>query len=592
MIARSVAEQPVSKLSTLLLDLWSWGELSTPMLQKIAAAAEDDGLDIKDIKKLASLGSRGLYPGNMHVELTNHLRPSNLVQQCSSMVVFYKNTNVLKGGIVSGRVPILLPHELFAIMWREYRESFCECLFGNQPDRIAKFWTAMEKSAYFKQHPMSTRLDLKERGIPLSLHGDGVSIVGINKTWTKSVDAYSWSSIIGQGSLKSTNFLIFVEYWKLLVQTAGMDTHMRLMKLLQWSFYWLSIGKWPTRDEHGVQYPPDSVEARRASEDPFLAGGYYGVLYLVKGDLEHMHKAFDFKAAGGADRCSCCQANTSDVPWTDCRAGAAWEATIWSDEDWRHDNPNRNPIFQLPGIGISAFLPDVMHCVYLGSYQYCFGSVIQFLAYHKMARSPEANCVQLWSDLKAEYHSLKTKHQLSDLKVSKFYKGPGAFPILKGRAAELRHLPHPLLKVFMKYMGDNDIDRRIVLILQMACQMEDIITDHMHLYVWPSNIVDIYQKAVRVFVQCNQSLAHDFHGDGLYLFHMTIKYHYMIHIALRARDINPTLGWCFSGESMMKKVKDICSNSHRGSPPLVASVKSMQKYAFGLGLQLHKGMWS
>lgn len=186
------------------------------------------------------------------------------------------------------------------------------------------------------------------------------------------------------------------------------------------------------------------------------------------------------------------------------------------------------------------------------------------------------------------YQVCNTECRLDDLKVSKYYRGADKFPLLKGRAAELRHLPHPLLGVFRLHMDRaSDVDRKIELLLQMACQMEDIITDHRHLYAWPEDVSSAYLKAIRVFVQCNQSLGHEFHERGKFLFHMTMKYHYMLHIGLRARHLNPTLGWCFSGETMMKRVKGLCASSHKGSTPLRATQKVFEKYCFGLGLALH-----
>lgn len=591
-IARAFASAgQASKLATLLLDLWCWGELSTPMVQRIAAAGKSDGIECVDLVKLADLGTEGMYPGNMHRELVNQLRPSSIQQHCSTLRVYYKSTKRVLGGVVEANVPVVLPHELFAIMYSNYREAFDKHILGGDPQNICRFWCDMEGSAYFEQHPMKKRLNLKERAVPLALHGDGVSIVGVNKTWTKSVDAYSWSSLLGSGPLTSTNFLVFIEYLKLMLETVAMNTHDNFSKLLAWSFYWLSIGKWPTRDVHGNEYPPDSMEAIRARDNPMLAGGYYGLLYLVRADLEHMTKAFGFQSTGESDKCSCCGANTSDLPWTDCRELAAWLATVWTDADWRAAYPNRHPIFKLPGMGISAFIPDIMHCVYLGAYQYCFGSIIQYLSHHKLHGSPDQNCLQLWQDLRDVYKEMKTPSQLDDLKVTKYFR-QNQFPLLKGRAAEMRHLPRPLLAVFSKHMDPtSDTDKKIVLILQMCCQMEDIISDHKHMYKWPAEISEIYAKAIRVFVQCNQSLGHFFHARGLFLFHMTIKYHYMMHIAERARDINPILGWCFAGETMMKRVKDIARNSHRGSAPIRASIKVMEKYCFGLGFQLHGRVW-
>ena len=42
--------QKESKLGVLLIERWCWGSLSLPALQRLAAAAEEDGLDMPLIR--------------------------------------------------------------------------------------------------------------------------------------------------------------------------------------------------------------------------------------------------------------------------------------------------------------------------------------------------------------------------------------------------------------------------------------------------------------------------------------------------------------------------------------------------------------
>lgn len=392
-----------SHLARLLLNLWSWGEISTPLLQKIAKAAVDDGIRLRDLESLAHLGSTGAYPGNMHRELCSKLKESVVSSSQSTIEVVYKNVRGSFGAFLRRHVPILLPHELFSAIYHKYPEAFVSSILGGGPHNIKEFWSAMRGSRYFANHPFAARRDLQSKGVPLALHGDGVSVVGVKKTWCKSVDAYSWSSLLAKGELITTNFLVFIGYWQLMLSQPDLNTHNTFSKLLAWSFYWLAVGKWPTRDVHGNPYPEHSPQARRAREQVYLAGGYYGVLYIIRGDLEHMHKAYNFPSAGAGERCACCKANTSDIPWTDARRDALWTGTVWSEETWRASFENPNPIFELPGVSILSFIPDVMHCVYLGAYQYCFGSIIQYLTHVKMPAGADANCQKLWEQIKEQY---------------------------------------------------------------------------------------------------------------------------------------------------------------------------------------------
>ena len=151
-------------------------------------------------------------------------------------------------------------------------------------------------------------------------------------------------------------------------------------KKLAWSFYWLFIGKWPSRDEENRLYDKDSSAGKLGGTT--LAGGFYGVLWIIKGDLEHVAKAYKFPWASAASPCACCQANSSDKPWTDGRLQTAeWTKSIWTNASWAAAHPEPHPLFKiLPGVGVQAFVPDVMHTTYLGCYQYLFGSVLKSLS--------------------------------------------------------------------------------------------------------------------------------------------------------------------------------------------------------------------
>ena len=75
--AAPVAE---SVLAALLLEWTAWGLISFPMLQKVAAAAQDDGLNNPDIDRLASLGGEHSHPIKMWCGVLAQLRKRGLPQ--------------------------------------------------------------------------------------------------------------------------------------------------------------------------------------------------------------------------------------------------------------------------------------------------------------------------------------------------------------------------------------------------------------------------------------------------------------------------------------------------------------------------------
>ena len=83
---RDAASEP-SHLALLLKQLWAWGDLSAPAIQKIAAAAEKDGATSPEIKALASMGGSGAYPGNAHRDLVQRLPRAALADVLSHVRV-------------------------------------------------------------------------------------------------------------------------------------------------------------------------------------------------------------------------------------------------------------------------------------------------------------------------------------------------------------------------------------------------------------------------------------------------------------------------------------------------------------------------
>ena len=95
-------------------------------------------------------------------------------------------------------------------------------------------------------------------------------------------------------------------------------------------------------------------------------------------------QAYGFPSPTSKEPCACCRANSDDVPWTDGRPAAQWLTRVWGNDDWIAAHPDRHQLFKLPGVGITTFIPDVMHVLHLGCYQYVFGSELKYVSHHAM----------------------------------------------------------------------------------------------------------------------------------------------------------------------------------------------------------------
>lgn len=309
------------------------------------------------------------------------------------------------GGMIKTVHQLLLPHQLFHVMFTYHGDVFVDRLLGGNEKTITDFWTAMANHPGYGPHPLRRRPDHKTRCIPIALHGDGVPVAGVGKSWSKSMDAYSWASLLCTGSVSKYLFLIYALFPKLVLCLPNQNSVDEFFRVLSWSLYWMFLGVWPKRDHKGAEYPRESVLGKRAGQP--LAGGYYCVLWCLRGDLEHMCKVYGFPYWNTATPCGLCAADRSDKPWTDCRPTARWRASIWKDDAWRAAGLNRHILFDLPGASVVLFIPDVMHTLHLGVYQYYLGSILELLTTHMLPKSAQENLDIVWTMVQQYYKARK-----------------------------------------------------------------------------------------------------------------------------------------------------------------------------------------
>eukprot|EP00969_Alexandrium_andersonii_P031097 1357461-Alexandrium_andersonii.AAC.1 len=191
------AEHPPrqSKLARKLLDRWSWGLLSAPMVQELASCAVEDGAQGEDLLVLSKLGSQGRYPNKCHKELMDKLRPTSITDVLGKISVFYMYGKMVK----QINQEILLPHELFAQLYAKHKDQFMVSMCGGSQGNIEQYWEAMKDHPALPGHPLLLRRDYKKFAIPVAIHGDAVEVSGVGKAWSKSLEVYSWSSMLGKG---------------------------------------------------------------------------------------------------------------------------------------------------------------------------------------------------------------------------------------------------------------------------------------------------------------------------------------------------------------------------------------------------------
>ena len=505
-----------SALATLLVQEWAWGNISTPMLQKVAEAACADGARHPHLDKLSAIGSHGRHPGNTHRDLLRLLKAPIVPAALTDWNVWMK-LPFMKTAQMSQK--FVLPHALFSHIYSHDFGLFEQVFLGGNQDRLVEFWSQVGTTKHYESSHIVTRPDHKTRCIPLGLHGDGVTVTGVGRSWGKQADVYSWTSLLAAGPSKMVIFLIWACYQQNLSVADDKNTMDEFWAMLVWSLKALERGMWPTHDHNGVEISGGPAGS--------LAGGYYGTMWCLKGDLDYFAKCLHLENANSNTPCMLCQCNKTDTPWTAVNPDTAeWITTMWSEDDWQASHPAVASIFDLPGVGFSCICPDWMHTKHLGVDQYFYGSVLMLLTHEVdggrlMAGRPDQNLATLWEDMK------KAPGTFGDLRLSMFVPSAEHFPVLKGRAAEIRNFGTPLLAAWEKYMSPrNQLHRQIRLALTASVELERILDRNTDRFVLPADEAVLFRKHCFDLAALLSALGHHYHSRGVFLFHFTVKTHY------------------------------------------------------------------
>ena len=359
-------------------------------------------------------------------------------------------------------------------------------------------------------------------------------------------------------------------------------------------------GTWPTVDERGrdikTHYPGTKAAAMAGKPLAGKAGSnFIFTLYKLTADLEHWAEDWDLPRHNAVHPCALCPVSSreGDLPWTDFRENAPWITRTYTNAVFRDLFPGAHIIFSCqPGVGVETLAPDYLHDKHLGFDAYFLSSVLVMLVYYIMPKdTAEDNLIDLWLFIKAWY---KTSDGLShaanayqNMRLPMFCSGPDSEggPLLKGRAAEIAALTPALLAGFREFMDQNDPHQKQVRLgLKLSANLDKIISIHKDDDVLPASAAAQFQKTTFNLMAIMTSINKYGYtcNPPRRLFNITIKIHYLLHIALLAKDLNPRHGWCYRGEDMMQKAKLLAASCCKSRTIYNVFEKMDQKYLFGL----------
>jgi hypothetical protein len=573
-----------SALAEHLLKQWAWGHFSPQQVQCIANLALQDfgsGAPLEDLRTCASIGSSGQHPNNMHRDLVAKFAPNMFETQEICLPLKARSTP----GFRMSWQKVMWPHEVFSVLYNNYKHSWQETISPGD-DALESFWAQVQEHPQMHNHPVKQRAGYERRCIPLTLHGDGVPVTGIGKSWSKSMELFSWTSCLGVGTTVALHYLIWGCWLSHMSEGFGKNTMSGFWKALTWSFFWLWRGVFPDRDASGNVYARRSEEGRKAGTP--LAGGYYAVLWVIRGDLDWFFKSLHLNHFNSLKPCCLCKADTKGTPWTDFRKQSAkWLKTIWKAAPWSAAE-DRHVLFSLPGVSILTVAPDLLHVKHLGSDTYFYASVLEVLVCKTLPGTPEQNLDKVWDEVLSYYKTNKITGGFSAMKLSMFWRQDN-HPKMKGKAAEIRRLGPALLHVCQAKMQSGQLqEQQIKLALKFSSRLEEILDEHPRGVVLPHDAAVEYEDATFKFLALQTALANGSMAAGQRSFNVTIKSHYLVHIALLSRFVHPRLSWNYSGEDFMQKIKHLAASCVKGNHPHDAFNKVATKYSLAMDLQMSR----
>ena len=562
-----------SVLASRLVELWSWGVLSSNSVQYLAEGCVMDGNSTTEVQNLATIGASGLYPQNCRRDLLRRYVGKAGVPQ---PLVIRTPLLASNGTIELGTTALISPCEMFHRIVTE----FPRCAERILAKEVRSFWEAVPRD----DPRILAHNDIDfDRTIPLVLHGDGGRFI---ETTHNSLLVVSWRSLLCS-SFDFGTVLLFALPKQVRCKHAdqGCDSTTDLWQAIVHLLNALHSGTFPGQDHLGQPWPGGSKHAHLAGSA--IAGGKFrAVVWNITGDLPFLAEELGFPHCNSNDPCWFCGCNRADAPFTDVRQGAEWRRRLVPET---HPLPclSTHPVWELAGFSRWCVLGDLMHTGCLGVLEWFLGAVMWELVFDGPFAGSIADRLQtVWASIKRWYAKLQVQHRFSQITLEMF-RHAGSYAQLKGKAVECSHLL-PVLAALCEELGcQTERDQHRLRALKLLAGFYRLARVSP---LVPSRAVAGEAVAlVDTFLLHYHWLGKVAMDHGRLLYNFPIKFHYLWHIARNMRFQSPVSVWCYGFESFVGRIVRCAQSCTAGTSMSLISHKVAMNFAcaFDLYLQQH-----
>eukprot|EP00971_Amphidinium_carterae_P162645 3224492-Amphidinium_carterae.2 len=166
-----------------------------------------------------------------------------------------------------------------------------------------------------------------------------------------------------------------------------------------------------------------------------------------------------------------------------------------------------------------------MHTKCLGTDSYLLGSLIQCLVEQNVAGTEEENLEQLWQEMQEEYKKGQTRSRFNQLAKSMCKQAAKkAYPCLKGKASEIKHLLQPLQKICQRRLDDSEeLEKRMLQALRFSVEADKSLEQCCEEPRLPEMQAKRFQGLITNINLVTTELGLRTNEMGMPLFHFTIK---------------------------------------------------------------------
>ena len=173
-------------------------------------------------------------------------------------------------------------------------------------------------------------------------------------------------------------------------------------------------------------------------------------------------------------------------------------------------------------MGITAYVPDVLHCKYIGCDVYFLGGVLKVLIFHMgLLGTAQDNLKRVFREIKDAYGELGIHaNRLTTLSFSKIQSASAKIACLKCSGAQAKALLPTIRHVFRKYLTPGDVQHRDILqALSDSIRFDEIMGRNRDAYRLPPADAHELHNCCWSWSQCNTRLVKHYHRRDIGAFH-------------------------------------------------------------------------